>query len=99
MLAELEQELRQAQGELLLRRSPQKAAWIATLTDRVGQLRRLLHLVLDLTYRLDEEGLPDDTMQEWLRWLIHEGGDEPEVPPSLVATTQRIRRLGKMLSD
>jgi hypothetical protein len=50
---------------------------------RLDALRRLLHLVLDLVYRLEEEGLPADSMQEWLRWLLQEGGSEPEVPVTI----------------
>ncbi len=97
VLVALEEELTLALGELRLRRAPKLEAWVAGLLERVSTLRRLLHLVLDLLYRLEEEGLPADTMQEWLRWLVSEGGEDPEVPPALVATTQRIRRLGKTL--
>lgn len=97
MLSELEEELRRAHDELRLRRAWKTEVWIAGLRDRAGALRRLLHLVLDLVYRLEEEALPAETMQDWLCWLVHEGGEEPEVPAALVATTRRIRQLGTTL--
>ncbi len=97
VLAALEAELALATEELRFRRARKTEAWIAGLTQRAANLRRLLHLVLDLVYRLEEEGLPEDTMQEWLRWLVQEGEGEPEVPSELVATTRRIRELGKTL--
>ena len=60
-------------------------------------LRRLLHLVLDLSYLLEENGLPPDTAQPWLRWLMCPGGSEPQVPEPLAGTTRRIRRIGHTL--
>ncbi len=96
-LAELERELAQASDELRWRGSRDLQAWVAGLEQRVADLRRLLHLVLDLVYRLDEEGLAPDAMQEWLRWLVHPGGEEPAVPEALASTTRRIRRLGRSL--
>ena len=98
VIAELEEILSLAHDELRLRRDHKTVKWVAALAERAGTLRRLLHLVLDLVYRLEEEQLPPDAMQEWLRWLLHEGGEEPPVPEPLVATTQRIRRLGKTLA-
>jgi hypothetical protein len=58
-----------------------------------------LHLVVDLDYRLREDGLPAEAMQPWLAWLVAEGGAEPAVPPALLATTRRIRRLGRALRE
>lgn len=97
VLATLEEEILLALEELRWRRARGTETWLLGILERVRTLRRLLHLVLDLVYRLDEEGLPGDAMQPWLRWLIGEGGREPEVPPPLVAATRRIRALGKTL--
>ncbi len=96
-LAELEAQLQSARDELRIRRSDATASWLAGLSYRVGVLRRLLHLVLDLSYLLEEEGLPPDAAQAWLHWLVHPGGTEPEVPGALVETTRRIRRIGRTL--
>ncbi|MEM8996231.1 MAG: hypothetical protein AAGF23_15695 [Acidobacteriota bacterium] len=95
MLATLEEELDLAIGELRWRRAASPS--IRELHARVGVLRRLLHSVLDLSYRLEEEGLPPDTLQPWLRWLIAEGGAEPEVPRALKPAAERIRRIGRCL--
>ena len=95
MLATLEYELDLAIGELRWRRATDSCVF--HLRERVGLLRRLLHLVLDLVYRLEEEELPPDSLQPWLQWLIARGGEEPEVPEALKPTTQRIRRLGRSL--
>ncbi len=94
-LAELEALVEAARAELRWRRSA--TAWLAGIADRAGVLRRLLHLVLDLSYLLEENGLPPDGAQPWLRWLVHPGGDEPAVPPPLAGTTRRIRRIGRTL--
>lgn len=99
VLAELERELARARGELGWRGSSETRRWVDSLARRAGDLRRLLHLVLDLVYRLEEEGLPPDAMQEWLRWLVREGGDEPPVPEAVAPTTRRIRRLGRTLRE
>ncbi|MEE8523664.1 MAG: aromatic acid exporter family protein [Thermoanaerobaculia bacterium] len=96
-LAELERELTQARDELRWRRSAASRQWIEGLCDRTASLRRLLHLVLDLVYRIEEEELPEDAVQEWLRWLVREGGSEPALPEALIATALRIRRLGRTL--
>ncbi len=77
--------------------SRQGASWLAGVSYRTGVLRRLLHLVLDLSYLLEEHGLPPDAAQPWLRWLVCPGGDEPEVPEPLAGTTRRIRRIGHTL--
>lgn len=97
VLSVLEDEIEQARGELRLRRSRETEAWLGGLAERAANLRRLLHLVLDLVYRLEEEKLPPDAMQDWLRWLVHAGGEEPTVTPALRPTTQRIRALGQTL--
>lgn len=97
MLATLEHELDLAIGELRWRRATHSCVF--HLRERVGTLRRLLHLVLDLVYRLEEEELPADSLQPWLQWLIARGGEEPGVPQALKPTTQRIRRLGRSLRD
>lgn len=97
VLAVVEEELLLALEELRWRRARKTEKWILEVLERVRALRRLLHLVLDLVYRLDEENLPADAMQPWLRWLIDEGGREPDVPPALEAATRRIRRLGRTL--
>jgi hypothetical protein len=97
VLAELEHELAQARGELGWRRTGAGREWIEELRDRSARLRRLLHLVLDLEYRIEEEGLPRDAVQEWLRWLVREGGPEPPLPEPLAPTAGRIRRLGRLL--
>ncbi len=97
LLAELEAQLRMARDELRFRRSEPSAAWLAGVSYRAGVLRRLLHLVLDLSYLLEEEGLPPDAAQSWLRWLVRPGSSEPAVPPALRETTRRIRRIGQTL--
>ncbi len=97
VLADLERELGLASDELRLRRSKETHEWIEGLADRAGRLRRLLHLVLDLEYRIEEEQLPRDAVQDWLRWLVHEGGDEPALPEPLIPSARRIRRLGRLL--
>ena len=97
LLAELESQLLVARSELHLRRSESSASWLAGACYRTGVLRRLLHLVLDLSYLLEEAGLPPDGVQDWLRWLVSPGGDEPEVPAPLRETTRRIRRIGRTL--
>ncbi len=96
-VAELERELALAGEELGWRRSGETRSWIAGLELRAADLRRLLHLVLDLVYRLEEEGLPAGALQGWLRWLVREGGEEPAVPAAVAPATQRIRRLGRTL--
>ena len=95
VLAELSEELSLALGELRVRRSSSER--LLEWQRRAEDLRRLLHLVLDLAYRLEEEGLPRDALQPWLRWLTQAGGTPPPVPASLEMTTSRIRRLGKTL--
>ncbi|MEM1182684.1 MAG: hypothetical protein AAGM22_30340 [Acidobacteriota bacterium] len=95
MLTELSEELNLAIGELRVRRSSSER--LLEGQRRIEDLRRLLHLVLDLAYRLEEEGQPPDALQPWLRWLTQPGGTPPSVPASLAATTSRIRRLGKTL--
>ena len=95
LLAELEEELALAIGELKVCRA--SSVRFHDMRRRVDDLRRLLHLILDLAYRLEEEDLPPDCLQPWLRWLVRPGGDPPPVPPALAATTSRIRRLGKTL--
>jgi hypothetical protein len=97
MVVALEAELASALGELRLRRSRETAAWLAGLAEHVASLRRLLHLVFELSYRLEEEGLPKGAMKPWLNWLVHAGGQEPEVHAALAVTTRRIRELGKTL--
>ncbi len=97
ILSELETQLELARAELQFRRSRSTATWLAGLSSRAGVLRRLLHHVLDLSYLLEEADLPEDTAQDWLRWLVHSGGIEPEVPPELRETTRRIRRIGRTL--
>ena len=99
VLAELEQELALAREELRWRGPRKTRQWIEELCFRVGHLRRLLHLVLDLVYRMEEEDLPPDSVQKWLQWLVREGGEEPEVPSALVPATRRIRRLGRTLRE
>ncbi len=96
-LAELAAQLQTARDELRFRRSEATASWLAGIAYRVGVLRRLLHHVLDLSYLLEEEGLPPDGAQAWLRWLVQPGGTEPEVPAALAETTRRIRRIGRTL--
>ncbi len=98
-LAELEAQLQSALDELRFRRSASTASWLAGLSTRVAALRRLLHYVLDLSYLQEEEGLPPDAVQTWLRWLVRPGGSEPEVPEALRETTRRIRRLGRTLRN
>lgn len=97
VLAELEGQLEAARSELRWRRSRQDASWLAGISYRVGVLRRLLHLVLDLSYLLEENGLPPDAAQPWLRWLVSPGDTEPTVPAPLAGTTRRIRRIGHTL--
>lgn len=97
VLAELESQLEMARSELHWRRSQQAASWLAGISYRTGVLRRLLHLVLDLSYLLEENGLPPDAAQPWLRWLVRSGETEPEVPQPLAGTTRRIRRIGRTL--
>ncbi len=96
-LAELESQLETAHAELRWRRSRSGVAWLAGISDRAAVLRRLLHLVLDLSYLLEENGLPPEAAQPWLRWLVASGAAEPAVPEPLIGTTQRIRRLGRTL--
>lgn len=98
-IAELERELALAGEELGWRRSAETRSWIAGLERRAADLRRLLHLVLDLVYRLEEEGLPPDAVQKWLRWLVRRGGEEPAVPAAVAPSTRRIRRLGRTLRE
>lgn len=98
LIAELETQLEIARAELELRRSRAAALWLAGLSGRAGVLRRLLHLVLDLSYLLEEADLPEGGAQQWLRWLVHPGGAEPEVPEPLRETTRRIRRIGRTLT-
>ncbi len=97
VLADLETQLEIARTELRFRRSESAAAWLAGLERRTGVLRRLLHLVLDLSYLLEEAELPADAAQPWLRWLAAPGAAEPPVPEPLAETTRRIRRLGRAL--
>ncbi len=97
VLAELESQLEVARSELRWRGSRQAASWLAGVSYRAAVLRRLLHQVLDLSYLLEENGLPPDGAQPWLRWLVHSGGVEPEVPAPLIGTTRRIRRIGRTL--
>ena len=97
VLAELETQLEIARRELRWRRSRHAESWLAGISYRTAVLRRLLHLVLDLSYLLEEHGLPPDAAQPWLRWLVSPGGAEPEVPAPLVETTRRIRRIGGTL--
>ena len=97
VLAELEAQLEMAHSELRWRGSRQAASWLAGISYRTGVLRRLLHQVLDLSYLLEEHGLPPDTAQPWLRWLVHAGEAEPAVPAPLAGTTRRIRRIGRTL--
>ena len=98
MLGELEEQLQAARDELHWRRAEATDSWLAGISYRAGVLRRLLHLVLDLSSLLEENGRPPDAAQPWLRWLIASGGTEPEVPPILAGTTRRIRRIGQTLS-
>ncbi|MEO1085066.1 MAG: hypothetical protein AAFY88_12560 [Acidobacteriota bacterium] len=95
MLATLESELDLAIGELRWRRATDSCVF--ELREQVDTLRRLLHLIQDLVYRLKEEDLPPDSLQPWLQWLVARGGEEPEVPEALKPTTRRIRRLGQSL--
>lgn len=97
MLAELAGELDRAREELRWRGSDETRQWIASQAERVATLRRLLHLVLDLAYRLDEESLQPDALRDWLLWLTRKGEDEPPVPASLISATRRIRDLGSIL--
>ncbi len=97
VLAELETLLEMAHSELHWRRSRRAASWLAGVSDRTATLRRLLHLVTDLSHLLEENGLPADAAQPWLNWLIHPGGAEPEVPEPLAGTSRRIRRIGRTL--
>ena len=99
VLAELEAQLEMARSELRWRRSRRAASWLAGIAYRTGVLRRLLHLVLDLSYLLEENGLAPDAAQDWLRWLARPGGAEPEVPAPLAGTTRRIRRIGRTLNQ
>ena len=99
LLAELDQELGQAREELRWRGGIAQRSWLDETEERLLALRRLLHLVLDLVYRLEEEGLPADSMQEWLGWLIQGGGQEPDVPDAMKPTTRRIRMLGQSLGQ
>ncbi|MEM7585172.1 MAG: hypothetical protein AAF560_17415 [Acidobacteriota bacterium] len=96
-LSELAAQLQAARAELRFRRSEDTALWLAAISYRIDVLRRLLHYVLDLSYLLDEAGLPPDAAQDWLRWLVRAGGTEPEVPEVLAETTRRIRRIGQTL--
>ena len=77
--------------------SRRSASWLAGISYRTGVLRRLLHQVLDLSYLLEEHGLPPDAAQPWLRWLVCPGDTEPPVPAPLADTTRRIRRIGRTL--
>ncbi len=97
VVAELEEQLQAARDELRWRRAEATASWLAGISYRAGVLRRLLHLVLDLSYLLEENGRPPGAAQPWLRWLVSAGGPEPEVPPPLIGTTRRIRRIGRTL--
>ena len=97
LLGELETQLQAARDELRWRRSRTTASWLAGIAYRTAVLRRLLHHVLDLSYLLEEEGLPPDASQPWLRWLVHPGDAEPPVPEPLRETTRRIRRIGRTL--
>ena len=97
VIAELETQLGTARAELRFRRAQSSAAWLAGISYRAGVLRRLLHLVLDLSYLLEEAGLPPDAAQDWLRWLVAPGSTEPTVPRPLAETTRRIRRIGRTL--
>ena len=97
VLAELEEQLQSARDELRWRRAEATESWLAGISYRAGVLRRLLHQVLDLSYLLEEHGLPPGAAQPWLRWLIAPGDAEPEVPPPLAGTTRRIRRIGRTL--
>ncbi len=99
VLAELEAQLDAARAELRWRRSAATASWLAGLSYRAGVLRRLLHLVLDLSYLLEENGLPPEAAQPWLRWLASAGGAEPAVPDPLIETTRRIRHIGQTLRN
>ncbi len=97
LLAELESQIDAARAELRVRRAGTSESFLAGLSYRAGVLRRLLHLVLDLSYLLEEAGLPPDAAQPWLAWLVRPGGAEPEVPAPLAETTRRIRRIGRTL--
>ncbi len=97
LLAELEAQLAMARDELRWRGSSPAASWLAGISYRAAVLRRLLHLVLDLSYLLEESGLPPTAAQAWLRWLVSPGGSEPEVPAPLAETTRRIRGIGRTL--
>ncbi|MEM7352820.1 MAG: aromatic acid exporter family protein [Acidobacteriota bacterium] len=97
LLGELEEQLQAARDELHWRRSRATASWLSGISYRTAVLRRLLHHVLDLSYLLEEEGLPPDGAQAWLRWLVHSGGSEPEVPTTLEETARRIRLIGRTL--
>ncbi len=97
VLAELEAQLETARAELRFRGSGATASWLAGIAYRAGVLRRLLHQVLDLSYLLEEHGLPPAAAQPWLRWLVSPGAEEPAVPEPLAGTARRIRRIGRTL--
>lgn len=99
VLAALQNELELAEEELGFRRSRRTIDFVRDASVHAERLRRLLHLVVDLADRLDEEGLPADAMKEWLTWLAQPGGPEPPVPTPLKATTRRIRRLGRRIAE